>query len=102
MQICHNTRKTKTWVKAKVTIGRCLSYIRTGNQSKLRGKSDMRIFERNIKIHNLRKKNTKQTHLFWSGFTVLFNNVVPVTIMCYKLHTDSHNMVIVINAWVIY
>ena len=34
MQICHNTRKTNPWVKAKVAIGRCLSYIRTGNQSK--------------------------------------------------------------------
>ena len=33
MQICHNTRKTNPWVKAKVTIGRCMSYIRTGDQS---------------------------------------------------------------------
>ena len=30
MQICHNTRKTNPWVKAKVANGRCLSYSRTG------------------------------------------------------------------------
>ena len=33
MQICHNTRKTNPWVKETVVIGRCLSYIRTGDQS---------------------------------------------------------------------
>ena len=27
--MCHNTRKTSPCVKAKVAIGRCLSYIRT-------------------------------------------------------------------------
>ena len=33
MQICHNTRKTIPWVKAKAAIGRCLPYTRTGDQS---------------------------------------------------------------------
>ena len=33
MRICHNTRKTNPWVKVKVTIGRCLSNIRTVDQS---------------------------------------------------------------------
>ena len=37
----HNTRKTNPCVKAKVAIGRCLSYIRRGDQSTPSNSKDM-------------------------------------------------------------